>query len=191
MIFTNLESICHKPGGKLPPTIVKVEGTPTMLMAKMVKAYCDEELKGFEFLDYDDPAGTRDNYVNREETSYKVMGLEGIKPIHPVSASMPNRRLNGVALIQFLISQAVESAPFIRVHEQCRTLIKALEGGYRYKTDSKTGYPTDQIQEEHPYEDVIDCMRMTLMETCNIVRLNEFFGTNFKYDKVTGQPIRG
>jgi hypothetical protein len=49
------------------------------------------------------------------------------------------------------------------VDRSCLTLIDALEGGYRYGS-------TDQEHplEEHPYEDVVDCLRYAIVHKCRI-----------------------
>ena len=139
------------------------ESNPTRKLAQSVQAY-SAELICAGFADHDDPAGTTDNYVNDEETSYKIVQQYGIRPTHHVSGASNKRLRNRVEMGRDMLGQFPEGVPRIRVHESCRYLIDALQSGYRHKVDNKTKEVLDEILEEHPHEDLADVFGMTLVE---------------------------
>jgi hypothetical protein len=139
------------------------ETNPTNKLGAQIKAY-SLELACDGFADHDDPAGTSDNYVNEDETSFKVVQQYGIRPTHHVQGSQQARRRNRIEMSKHMLAQFPEGKPIIRIHESCRYLIDALQSGYRYKIDNKTQEVTEEILEEHPHEDLADCFGGTLVE---------------------------
>lgn len=139
------------------------ESNPTNKLGSAIKAY-SAELSCQGFSDHDDPAGASDNYVNEDETSFKVVQQYGIHPTHQVQGSQQARRRNRIEMSKHMLAQFPEGRPLIRIHESCKYLIDALQSGYRYKIDNKTQEVTDEILEEHPHEDLADCFGGTLVE---------------------------
>lgn len=139
------------------------ESDPTNKLGRRIQSY-SAELTCQGFSDHDDPAGATDNYVNEDETSFKVVQQYGIRPTHHVQGSTQARRRNRVEMARHMLSQFPEGKPLIRIHESCQYLIDALQGGYRYRVDPKTQEVTDEILEEHPHEDLADCFAGTLVE---------------------------
>lgn len=139
------------------------QSDPTNKLGRATQSY-SAELHCQGFVDHDDPAGTTDNYVNENETSYKVVQQYGIFPTHLVQGASNARRRNRTELTKHMLSQFPEGKPLVRIHESCTYLIDALQSGYRYKEDSKTKEILDEIMEEHPHEDVIDCFAGTIAE---------------------------
>jgi hypothetical protein len=139
------------------------ESDPTNKLGRAVQSY-SAELQCQGFNDHDDPAGTTDNYVNENETSFKIVQKYDIYPTHNVQGASNARRRNRVELTKHMLAQFPEGKPLIRVHESCTYLIDALQSGYRYKEDSKTKEILDEILEEHPHEDLADCFGGTLAE---------------------------
>lgn len=143
------------------------ETDPTGKQARAVVSY-SANLVCQGFIDHDDPAGSSDNYVNSEETSYKVMAAHDIHPTHAVQGAHNARRRNRVDITKRKLAEFPEGSPVIRVHERCRYLIDALQSGYRYREDSKTKEITDDILEEHPHEDLADCFGGTIVEQLTV-----------------------
>lgn len=139
------------------------ESDPTNKLGRSVQS-ASAEMTCDGFNDHDDPAGANDNYVNENETSFKIVQKYGIFPTHNVQGADNARRRNRVELSKHMLSQFPEGKPLIRVWENCKYLIDALQSGYRYKEDNKTKEILDEILEEHPHEDLADCFGGTLAE---------------------------
>ncbi len=147
--------------------LLENEEDPTNKLGRATQAY-SSRFKCQGFRDHDDPAGSSDNYVNSDETSWKVIKKYGIHPTHHISGADNARRRNRVEMTKHLLSQFPEGKPLIRVHENCEGLIDALQGGYRYKMDSKTKEILDVIHEEHPHEDFADTFGIMLVEEYSV-----------------------
>jgi hypothetical protein len=65
------------------------------------------------------------------------------------------------------LSARISGVPGLRVDRSCQKLIEAFEGGYRY-TPSGGESPL----QEHPYEDVMDCLRYAVMHKCGVLSRN-------------------
>lgn len=145
------------------------EENPTDKLGRAGKSYStDLVCQGFK--DHDDPAGKTDNYVNADETSYKVIRKYGFNPTHTVSQASAARRRNRVDQTKYFLAQFPEGQPQIRVHESMHYTIQALQGGYRHKVDRNTQEVLDDILEEHPHEDVADCFGIAIVEQLTVKR---------------------
>jgi hypothetical protein len=147
--------------------VLENESDPTRKLARAVQSY-SSELICQGFVDHDDPAGTTDNYVNENETSFKIVQQYGIHPTHHVSGASNTRLRNRVELAKHLLAQFPEGEPVIRIHESMTYTIDALQGGYRHREDRNTKQILDEIIEEHPHEDVADCFGITLVEELTV-----------------------
>lgn len=119
------------------------------------------------FRDFDDPAGEHDGWVTGSP-SIQVMRQHGINPTHTISAATQSRRTARIEMIHQKLSERVDGVEVVQIHESCKFLIDAFEGGYRHPTDSKGEINLDDVEEIHPYEDVMDCFGGTLLETMSI-----------------------
>lgn len=102
---------------------------------------------GARYEDYADPAGGQKSDKS-EYTSLEILNQMGIYP-----AAKSYTVFDGIELLRQAMTDIIEEIPGLIVHERCKNLIAALEGGYRYAPDS------DRIIQKHPYEDVMDCLR--------------------------------
>jgi len=144
---------------------------PTNTLGKAVEAYsADLDCQGFR--DFDDPAGSSDNYVNPDETSYKIVQKYGINPTHSVSGSDNKRLRNRIELVKSKLAERWEDEPVIQIHESMHYTLDALQSGYRHHEDKNTKEILDTINEQHPHEDVMDCFGITMVEALTVQKLN-------------------
>jgi hypothetical protein len=109
------------------------------------------------FEDVCDPAGAQRSDKSTQ-TSIEILNSLGIYPYHDRTAIK-----DGLELIRMKLSEQLAGRPGLLVDLQCEKLIEAFEGGYRY---SPTG--SEAPIQEHPYEDVMDCLRYAVMAKCGI-----------------------
>jgi hypothetical protein len=141
---------------------LKGENTPDI--ANIVKSFMSD-LDIRSRVDYVcDPAGNSPDHRTKT-TDVQILELNGFKPMQFKKAmEMKDRLTEGVKLIKKKLSERIGDSESIIIYEQgCPILLEAFRSGYRYKQDH-AGNITDKIEEEHPYEDVVDCLRYTLIE---------------------------
>lgn len=132
-------------------------------LAKKIVSY-SAELDCLGFRDHDDPAGQHDGWVN-DTTSAQVMIQHGIRPTHKVSGASNKRRTDRIEMIHAKLMERVgNNDEVVQIHESCTTLIDAFLFGYRHPEKPDGSIDQDDIDEIHPYEDVMDCFGMTLVE---------------------------
>jgi hypothetical protein len=141
---------------------LKGENTPDI--GNAVKAYLGD-LNTRTGIDYVcDPAGNSPD--NRTKTT-DVLILEGMgfAPMQFSKAqAMRDRVSEGVKMIKKKLSERIgEHESLIFYEPGCPILMESFRSGYRYKQDH-AGNITDKIDEKHPYEDVMDCLRYILIE---------------------------
>ncbi len=112
---------------------------------------------GFAFEDVCDPAGAQRSDKSTQ-TSIEILNSLGVYPYYDRAAIK-----DGIELIRMKLSETVEGVPGLRVDPRCEKLIEAFEGGYRYP-----GPDSDVPVQEHPYEDVMDCLRYAVMHKCHL-----------------------
>ncbi len=124
----------------------------------------DIRCDGFD--DFGDPAGVTRSHFDTDTTYEEIMGRYGIRPTHYASSRMRERRKEGIQLVKLKLSERIGGEETIQiVGDACPNLIAAFEFGYRYKTDKEGNVVhNDAIHEEHPYEDVMDCLRYLVCE---------------------------
>ncbi|MGE0201390.1 MAG: hypothetical protein AB7P76_10530 [Candidatus Melainabacteria bacterium] len=110
--------------------------------------------KAFE--DVCDPAGSQRSDKSLQ-TSLDILNSMGVFPFHDRS-----RIADGIQLIRHKLAEMIDGTPGLVVDRACKNLIAAFEGGYRY------GPGRELPIEEHPYEDVMDCLRYAVMLKCRI-----------------------
>ena len=146
----------------LKEIIITASDTPTL--AKVTKQW----MQGVTFgtaKDTCDPSGVTKNYNDEKApTAIEVLQDNGFKPEYDKIVSVRDRVTNGVELLQSLLSQMIDGRPMIKINAQgCPTLIDAFQSGYAWKV-SNNGEVLDTINEMHPYEDVMDCLRYQAMQ---------------------------
>lgn len=138
-------------------------GHQTLLVdfAARVKAAGERLFVDYEFEDVCDPAGAQRSDKNTR-TSIEILNSLGIYPFYDRAAIR-----DGLELIRMKLAARIEDAPALQVDHRCEKLIEAFEGGYRY-----SGPDSDVPVQEHPYEDVMDCLRYAVMSKCGILGRN-------------------
>jgi hypothetical protein len=119
---------------------------------------------------YCDPAGNTRDFLRRSmDTHVKALHELGIKPLQFGKAqAMQNRQEQGIQLIRSFLSKRKQGRECIQVYEAgCPTLIEAFQSEYRYKETNK-GERLDIIDEKHPWEDVMDCLRYAIIERFSV-----------------------
>lgn len=124
-----------------------------------VQAESMERFPGAIFEDYADPAGNQKSDKS-ELTNIEILNRMGI-----VCAVQTHTVFDEVEVLRQAMSQEIGERPGLLVNETCKHTISALEGGYRYRQGS------DRILEEHPYEDVVDCLRYVAAHKLDLLGL--------------------
>jgi len=92
-----------------------------------------------------------------------VPGVSGLRPGEP--AGLPGHLPGSLPGMSGLRSGEPAGLPGLVIDPRCLQLIAAFEGGYRYaKPDS------EMPLQEHPYEDVMDCLRYAVMVKCGLLQ---------------------
>jgi hypothetical protein len=113
-----------------------------------------------------DPAGKANvGLTHVKNTHHLILESNGIGPLNFRKAEkMKKRREEGVALMKRLFTKRVGGQEQILIDpEGCPLLVEALMSEYKYKTDAN-GERSDEIDEKHPYEDIVDCLRYIVIE---------------------------
>lgn len=129
--------------------------------ARRVLARGEELFPGAQFEDICDPAGAQRSDKSAQ-TSIEILNSLGIYPYYGRSNIQ-----DGIELIRMKLSARMGDKPGLMVDRSCVKLIEALEGGYRYISER-----SELPFEEHPYEDVVDCLRYAVMAKCGILCRN-------------------
>lgn len=136
-------------------------------MGQMVQSY-SSGLKCSGFTDYDDPAGKHDKHVNGTPSA-SIVRLYGLNPTHYHSVASRRRKWDRIDFIHYKLMERVGNGrEAVQIHESCVHLIDAFQNGYRYLEKNNGEIDLDIVDERHPYEDVIDCFGMLLMEEFTI-----------------------
>lgn len=142
------------------------ESASTVELAKTVKRLSYEYVSHVEKpLDTCDPAGDS-GHSSSETTDVRILREYDIDPQYEKIVSCRNRVAEGVSQIKVLLHERTGvNTPSIRISRKgCPTLIRAMQSGYCYKFDRATQKITDTIDERHPFEDVVDCLRYLVMQ---------------------------
>lgn len=118
----------------------------------------EHHFPGATFEDYADPAGAHRSDKS-ELTNLELLAQMGIYP-----AVKTHTVFDEIEMLRNAFADCIEGLPGLIVHTGCHTTIAALEGGYRYNPN------TDRIIEEHPYEDVMDCLRYAASHKLELVK---------------------
>lgn len=150
-------------GANVFKEIVVLKDGNAHIMGQMIKAY-STGLKCLGFVDHDDPAGSHDKHINGT-TSAQIVQQYGLSPTHFHSVASKQRKKDRIEMIHHKLMERVAGGrEAVQIHESCTTLIDAFQNGYRYLEKNTGEIDIDVIDERHPYEDVMDCFGMFLME---------------------------
>jgi len=157
--------------------LFEIVGREEMLLdfAQRVLTATRERFPQAEIEDICDPAGAQRSDKSTR-TSIEILNTLGVYPYFDRTGIR-----DGIELIRMKLSertpqvinantqeQAGESTrPGLVVNQSCINLIEAFEGGYRYP-----GTGGELPLQEHPYEDVMDCLRYAVMLKCGILQKN-------------------
>lgn len=145
----------------------------TVEMAQQAMIDSADLFEGFDFFDICDPQGKVDDGTGMGSSHIKVLNKEfGIYPAYQIidRTSKRGRKQKCIQLVQRDLqwSPGGKEAFQIYVAEDgksgCPTLLKAMESAYAYRKDAAGNF-TDQIQERHPFEDVVDCLFYAYLES--------------------------
>lgn len=114
-----------------------------------------------------DPAGaTKPWQQNVAFSDHDVLSQHGLFPLQVDKViAAKNRMQSGVTLLQSIFNTRFNNRERMYIHNPNKTpiLITALQGEYRYNTD-RNGDLTETILQKHPYEDVVDTLRYTVLQ---------------------------
>lgn len=122
-----------------------------------VLAHCSRSFKGqAEFEDYGDPAGS-ERAPTDEKTCFQIMQAKGID-IQPGLQSVAIR----LESVRKPLRTLVTGKPQFILHKRCKTLRKAMLGGYHFKRlMTKAERYTTKPDKNHPYSDIMNCVEYT------------------------------
>lgn len=129
--------------------------------AQRVQQVSAEYFQNAIFEDICDPAGAQRSDKSAK-TSIEILHSLGIYPDYSRSAIQ-----DGIELVRMKLSARINDKPGLMIDRRCVKLIEALEGGYRY-TSEQSELPF----QEHPHEDVVDCLRYAVMAKCGVLIRN-------------------
>ncbi|MEM0951538.1 MAG: hypothetical protein AAGI66_05265 [Cyanobacteria bacterium P01_H01_bin.74] len=125
--------------------------------AQTVLDFGNKHFPGVQFQDVCDPAGNQRSDKHMQ-TSIEMLNSLKIYPTHYRSYIQ-----DGIALIRLKLMPQEDGHPGLLVHPRCKSLIEAFDGGYRYSSNN-----SERPVEEHPYEDVMDCLRYAVLAKCRV-----------------------
>ena len=145
---------------------IVLEPSSTTELARAVQSYSADYISHVTRpFDTCDPAGNTISHT-ANSNDIQILNQYGIEPRFDRIQQCKDRVKEGVSLIKHKLSERGSSAiPTIRISRKgCPTLIQAFQSGYRYKVNRATQEVLDIVDERHPFEDVMDTMRYTLMQ---------------------------
>lgn len=123
----------------------------------------------YKYEDYGDPAGASRSGAGSENPEYTTLAYEyDIDVDYTFMAEMPPRMRvkNRISAIRRKLGEfcVQRGTPMLLVDTVgCPTLNEALAEGYRWKVDKITREIKQEVDERHPYEDVVDCLGYGLL----------------------------
>lgn len=133
-------------------------------VAEEVLRISQEEYSGYHFVDCGDPAGAKRQNASQVDPEYIVLAEQyGIDVDYTFMAEMPTnlRVKNRITGIRQKLREFVyqTKTPALLIDSgKCPNLDEAMRAKYRYRINKFTRQVMEQIDEQHPYEDVVDCL---------------------------------
>lgn len=119
-----------------------------------------------------DPAGeTKPWQTKGAFCDHEILAQRALMPLQIDKVIRARNRLqSGVSLLQTILNTRYNGRERLLIHnpEKTPTLISALQGEYRWKLD-RNNDKTDTVDEKHPFEDVVDCLRYTALQFADIL----------------------
>lgn len=146
------------------------------------------EYQDFEFMDCGDPAGKNRASSAAEDPEYVTLAHDyDIDVDYTFMEEMQSRlrRKTRITAIHNKMREDVyqtKSAGLVIDIEKCPVLDEALLEKYRYKVNKWTKECTEEIDEQHPWEDVVDCLGYGI-----VYRL----GLNTTFDSSSRKAVTG
>jgi hypothetical protein len=181
------------------------EGSNTPEQIEYILAESQRHYKGAKFIDICDPAGSYrdhrgDNNRAKEipRTDVEQMQAKGIDPRYETIKDIPapNRKERSRNLFTMDMERFVGGEPSFLMYanpqgtDGCPRTLEALQGGYRRKKDARGNY-REEIHEEHPFEDVIDCILYWYLETASLSNEPDLTSHKPVYPKGNIDPYTG
>lgn len=131
----------------------------------------------------DPAASTRSHQTSQMTTDEQILAAAGIKPLQYSKArAMQDRLKGGIQLMKRMFSTRYQGKERIIIYEDgCPTLVEALQSEYAYKQD-KNGGILDIINEKHPWEDPVDCLRYICIHWFNVEAGKRKVAADIEYD---------
>ncbi|MEB3245881.1 MAG: hypothetical protein VKJ06_07860 [Vampirovibrionales bacterium] len=197
----------------------ELTGQQTLLsaFARQVLSVSAARYSGFDFEDVCDPAGAQRSDKS-DTSSIEILNALGVYPFYQPTRILPTLELIRMKLAETLPPEILPvndlnaqnadanhgpvfgpedtpdpglPEPGLKVDaEKCPKLIEAFEGGYRYSNANQ-----ELPMQEHPYEDVIDCLRYAvgakLSPNSLLGRVNNRSGRRGKRRYSSQNPLTG
>jgi hypothetical protein len=136
-------------------------------IAEEVLAVSAQEFPGYEFEDCGDPYGTFRQNSAQPEPEYSLLRSQfeiNVQTAFMQSMSPKIKRKSRISLLDYKLGQMVgstdpPSAALLVDVEKCGILHRAFAGEYR-RVINQQGIVQEDIDEQHPAEDAIDCAGM-------------------------------
>lgn len=139
-------------------------------MAEMAISLTEKMFNDFNVVDIGDPYASRQQISMQEKTEYEMLAdLYQIRVQSAFMRKMPSheRKTRRVELMSELMTTDIttddgDTTPSILIHPRCKITVKAITERYRYTIDD--GEVTDEIPDNHPYTEMMDCVGMTAIK---------------------------
>ena len=128
-----------------------------------LSAELEEEFGIHRFYDYGDPAGGTRGGAGQDVPEYQVLADEfDIDVDYGVFSEIAPRlrvksRITAMHKLLGEFCTQKETLKFLVDTKHCPLLDEALSSGYRYKIDKYSREPIEVVDEQHPWEDAVDC----------------------------------
>lgn len=138
-------------------------------VAQEVLRVSNERFRRFNFLDCGDPAGSRITNSLQESPEFETLRdeydididvsfMDGMRSDLKVKS-----RITAIHNKLRELNARTNTPGLLIDHERCPTLDRAMLEGYRYKVDKHTKRVSEIVDEEHPWEDAVDCLGMGIL----------------------------
>ncbi|MBY0545815.1 MAG: hypothetical protein K2W95_00850 [Candidatus Obscuribacterales bacterium] len=144
------------------------------VMAEKAVALMNKKYRSFEVIHVGDPYGSRQQISAqvKNETEFDLLrknyGIR-VQSAFLYAIRSDERKTSRIATLLDLMGSDVEepsghiTPKLLFDRFSLKTLYEAFKSGYRWKTDD-FGENTDELIEEHPFEDVVDCAGMIALK---------------------------
>lgn len=138
-------------------------------VAEAVLQISHEYYPAYDFEDYGDPNIAIKQGASAERPEFEVLRDEYDITVDISALATMQSKFKVISRIQAIHNQLAKLCAPLRSHSllidpvTCPNLDRAFLEGYRYKTDKLTKKVLPIVDEQHPYEDVIDCLGIGIL----------------------------